>query len=173
PSRAPRSGARLADRRESGRSHGSVGPRAQYRSVVPLRARRDSQMKTRFLLAIQSVNSRTGNFPHRDRAAATGSKRQRVRRAFIRSAARACLLTFLGLVAIGVQAAAATTWYVDGTFGSDTNSCTAPGFGSACRTIQAAINKASNGDTIRVALGMYNENVVVNKRLMLLGAQAG
>ena len=40
-------------------------------------------------------------------------------------------------------------------------------------TIQAAINAASNGDTIIVAAGSYKENVVINKSLILQGAQAG
>lgn len=40
-------------------------------------------------------------------------------------------------------------------------------------TIQAAINAASDGDTIIVAAGLYKENVVVNKSLTLKGAQAG
>jgi hypothetical protein len=80
------------------------------------------------------------------------------------------------LVALPSGAAAATTWYVDGTLGNDANSCTAPG-PNACRTIQAAINKASAGDTIRVAAGTYPElapgPLTVNKTLTLLGAQAG
>jgi hypothetical protein len=41
------------------------------------------------------------------------------------------------VVAMGVSAAAAAVWYVDSTLGSDANSCTAPGPGNACQTIQA------------------------------------
>src|SRR2546423_1028721 len=80
--------------------------------------------------------------------------------------------------AMGVSAAAqaATTLYVDGTLGSDANPCTASGL-SACKPIQAAINKASAGDTIIVAAGLYPEAapgpLSVNKTLTLLGAQAG
>jgi parallel beta-helix repeat protein len=40
-------------------------------------------------------------------------------------------------------------------------------------TINAAINAASDGDTIIVAAGLYKENVNINKSLTLKGAQAG
>jgi nitrous oxidase accessory protein len=36
-------------------------------------------------------------------------------------------------------------------------------------TIQEAINMANQGDTIRVAAGTYNENVIVNKSITLMG----
>jgi hypothetical protein len=67
-----------------------------------------------------------------------------------------------------------TALFVDGTLGNDANSCTSPGLG-ACRTIQAAINKASPNDTINVAAGVYPEPapgpLTVSKTLTLLGAQ--
>ena len=40
-------------------------------------------------------------------------------------------------------------------------------------TIQSAINASSDGDTIMVAAGLYEESVVINKSLTLRGAQAG
>jgi len=80
------------------------------------------------------------------------------------------------LFAVGVSAAAASDWYVDSSVGNDANSCAAPG-GSACQTIQAAINKASSGGTIHVAAGTYPEPaggpLTLSKTLTLLGAQNG
>jgi hypothetical protein len=85
-----------------------------------------------------------------------------------------------GMLALGArQASAATDWYVDSTLGSDANSCTMPGFGNACQTIQAAINKASAFDTIHVAAGTYPEAtspgqpLKIDKTLTLMGAQSG
>lgn len=40
-------------------------------------------------------------------------------------------------------------------------------------TISAAVAAAAPGDTILVAPGVYNENVIINKSLTLLGAQHG
>src|SRR2546430_4135480 len=80
-------------------------------------------------------------------------------------------------MALAGEAAAATTWYVDGTLGNDANTCTAPGLGGACMTIQAAVNKAAAGDTIVVAAGVYPEPapgpLTINRTLTLQGAQSG
>lgn len=40
-------------------------------------------------------------------------------------------------------------------------------------TIQSAINVASNGDTIKVFPGVYDERIVINKSVTLLGATTG
>ncbi|MGO9599563.1 MAG: nitrous oxide reductase family maturation protein NosD [Isosphaeraceae bacterium] len=40
-------------------------------------------------------------------------------------------------------------------------------------SIQAAVNAAKPGDTIKVAPGTYNENILIEKPVTLLGAQAG
>lgn len=50
------------------------------------------------------------------------------------------------------------------------NQCAAPGGGGGCfATIQAAINAAGSGDTVRVVAGVYPENVTITKNLTLLG----
>jgi len=76
----------------------------------------------------------------------------------------AALLTF------GASAASATTWYVDPA-GNDGNSCLSSS--DACKTINAAIGKASSGDDIKVAAGTYSESVNISKSLTLNGAQQG
>ena len=51
--------------------------------------------------------------------------------------------------------------------------CPNPRNSAVYKTIQKAINCAVAGDTILVAMGTYNENVMINKALTLLGANAG
>jgi hypothetical protein len=79
----------------------------------------------------------------------------------------------LGLMMFGgSKTKAAGPWYVS-TTGNDTNDCQSPA--TACLTLQAAINYASEGDTINVEAGTYPVAgvVTVNKTLNLKGAQAG
>ncbi|MGZ5437558.1 MAG: right-handed parallel beta-helix repeat-containing protein [Pyrinomonadaceae bacterium] len=81
------------------------------------------------------------------------------------------LTLVLGLMFFGgTRTQAAGPWYVNSTTGNDSFDCLTPA--TACQTINAAIGKASAGDTINVAAGTYNESVAINKTLTLRGAQA-
>lgn len=83
---------------------------------------------------------------------------------------RALLLTaVLGLVSLP-RSAAAQDFYVSAS-GSDANSCTT--VGAPCRTIGAAIAKASPSNVIAVGAGTFAESVVVDKAVTLRGAQFG
>ena len=82
-------------------------------------------------------------------------------------------VAILCLIVSGVQeAAAATTHWVNDdelTPSPPGTSCADAGY----TTISAAVSAAVSGDTIMVCPGTYTENVVLNKSLTLLGAQAG
>ena len=64
----------------------------------------------------------------------------------------------------------ATTWYVNGVTGNDSNDCTSPT--TACKTIGNAISLAASGDTVRVAAATYTENLTIGISLKILGADA-
>jgi hypothetical protein len=68
------------------------------------------------------------------------------------------------------RAAAGATWYVAAT-GADTNSCAAPA--SPCATLNGAVGRAADGDTIEVATDTYTgtggEVVLVDKKVTLTG----
>jgi hypothetical protein len=68
------------------------------------------------------------------------------------------------------QFASATTWYVNGVTGSDSNNCKSAT--TACKTIAHAISLASSGDTIKVAAATYTENLTITINLTILGASA-
>jgi parallel beta-helix repeat protein len=80
--------------------------------------------------------------------------REQTRRAII------TLALFISL-AVGWKAAVAATLFVSPS-GSNSNNCLSQA--SPCLTIQAAVNKSANGDTINVAAGTYAEEVLIVKR---------
>ena len=78
-------------------------------------------------------------------------------------------LSFILVLVSGVIAVDPSTDYFVATTGNDANDCLSSG--TACLTIQAAITKASIGDTINVAAGTtYAESLTINKALILQGA---
>jgi hypothetical protein len=60
-------------------------------------------------------------------------------------------------------------WYV-APAGSDDNDCLAAA--TACRTIRAALGKATTGDVINVAAGIYTETLTIDKDVTINGAGA-
>ena len=84
------------------------------------------------------------------------------------------LLAIFVLSLTALTATAATngvTYYVDAALGSDGNTCLSPA--AACATIGGAIGKASAGDTIQIAAGIYAENLSVSvSDLTFIGAGA-
>ena len=66
-----------------------------------------------------------------------------------------CALLLLTLLSNGGRAE--TTWYVDDSGGAD------------FENIQDAVDAAEDGDTIRVWEGVYEEELVIDKRLTLIG----
>src|SRR5215467_11062236 len=77
----------------------------------------------------------------------------------------------LGMLLLALaQFASATTWYVNGATGKDTNNCLSPT--SACKTIGHAISLALSGDSIIVAPATYTENLTIGKSLTVVGSGA-
>jgi hypothetical protein len=64
--------------------------------------------------------------------------------------------------------ALATTWYVNGATGSDSNNCLSPT--TACKTIGHAISLASPGGSIIVTAATYTENLTIGKNLNIVGS---
>src|SRR5215469_4473161 len=83
------------------------------------------------------------------------------------------LLTVLLLTAVAgalAPSAFATTWYVNGVTGNDSNNCMSPT--TACKTIGHAISLAASGDTVKVAAATYTENLRISISLNEIGAGA-
>ena len=83
------------------------------------------------------------------------------------------ILRWIGFIttfaALGTPAVA-STWYVNGVSGSDSNNCMSAL--TACKTIGHGISLASSGDSIMVATGTYRENLTINISLSLIGSGA-
>lgn len=79
-------------------------------------------------------------------------------------------LILLGLWSLSFTAHAAGPWYVSPS-GNDGNNCLS--LATACKTIAGAIGKATAGDTVIVAAGVYTENSLsIEKDLILQGTGA-
>lgn len=103
---------------------------------------------------------------------ASESMRQDVRGCFPRAAGRVLAMTFLALMMIGVQEAAAAVLVVDDDGFATEADCNA--LTPAFMTISAAEAVATSVDTIKVCPGVYAEQVFIDvDNLTLLGAQAG
>src|SRR5256886_413947 len=81
------------------------------------------------------------------------------------------LVLVSSLILFKDRASAATTLVVDDDGMATAADCNDPT--PTYMTIGAAVAAAASGDTIKVCPGTYVENVVLNKSLTLLGAQAG
>ena len=79
-------------------------------------------------------------------------------------------LPLLVLMLAFAPAAHASTLYVNGAKGSDSNNCKSAQH--ACKTIGHAISLASSGDTVKVAASTYKENLAIGISLNILGANA-
>jgi parallel beta-helix repeat protein len=64
------------------------------------------------------------------------------------------------------QVATPQTFYVNSGTGNNGNDCLSPC--EPCKTIQGAVDKASDGDTIEVGSGLYEENVSIQKEVKLM-----
>lgn len=82
------------------------------------------------------------------------------------------LITLLlaAMAAALAPAAAATTWYVNGVTGSDSNNCMFST--TACKTVGHAIFLTASGDSILVAAATYAENLSIGKSLNIIGSGA-
>jgi len=67
-------------------------------------------------------------------------------------------------------AQAASSYYVVKIGGSDANPCT---LAQPCSSVARGMQVAADGDTILISEGIFEENLAINKRLMLRGAGMG
>src|SRR5215813_6990877 len=82
---------------------------------------------------------------------------------------------YTGLLGVGLfltvaPTVPASTWYVNGVTGNNSNSCESPT--TACKTIGHAISLASSGDSIMVAPAIYTENLTLSISLTVIGSSA-
>ncbi len=78
----------------------------------------------------------------------------------LRRVVRICVLVSILTMAVGASAASASTFFVNGATGSDTNPCTSAA--APCKTIGAAVTKSEltiGNATIEVSAGTYKENL--------------
>ena len=66
--------------------------------------------------------------------------------------------------------AVATTWYVNGVSGRDSNNCLSST--TACQTVAQAVSLAASGDTIGLAAALYYENLDITVNLTIIGSGA-
>ncbi|HKU27723.1 MAG TPA: choice-of-anchor Q domain-containing protein [Candidatus Sulfotelmatobacter sp.] len=79
-------------------------------------------------------------------------------------------LTGIALLLALAPLVSATTRYVNGVNGSDSNNCLS--ITTACKTIGHAISLAASGDTVLIAAATYTENLTIGKSLKLIGSGA-
>ncbi len=80
------------------------------------------------------------------------------------------LALLVSLLGCSLPAATSTTIFYVSTFGNDGNNCRS--VRAACRTVQAAVEKAASGDTIRIGVGTYFEpanQILLDKDLVVRG----
>jgi hypothetical protein len=81
----------------------------------------------------------------------------------LRRVVRICVLVSTLALTVGASAASASTFFVNGATGSDTNPCTSAA--APCKTIGAAVTKSQlvlGNAIIEVAAGTYKENIDLN-----------